>query len=491
MSYIYLLSCHLAICTVFNCVVCLQVISQSSTFWEVNRMDEGRVVSVVMLPFLARGHVSPFLELAKKLSERSFLIHICSTPINLAYVGKCLGSSSYSTAIQLVELQLPSLPDLPSHCHTTNGLPPHLVPALIDAFAQSADPNFSNILKSLSPDLLIYDVYCPWAPALASSYGIPAVKYLPSSACMLSFYHHFFKSPPGSDYPFTEIYLTDFERVKFLPMYDESVFESMRRSKKIFLIKSFREIEGKYLDHVSTLLDKRIVPVGPLIQEPIAGGEEEKDEVEAIEYMRWLDKKEPLSTVFVSFGSEYSSSKDEMEEVAKGLELLSEEVNFIWVIRFHKGGREQRKSAKEELPSGFLERVGERGLIVEGWAPQVKLLSHPAIGGFVSHCGWGSTIESMRLGVPIIAMPMQFDQPVNARLVAATGVGMVVERDDQGRFRGEEIAKVISIVVVEKVGESVRRKAKELRDIIGNKGDEEIDELARELVQLCREERQA
>ncbi|GAB2302734.1 hypothetical protein Dimus_036729 [Dionaea muscipula] len=450
-------------------------------------MGKEGVVSVVMLPWLAHGHISPFLELAKKLAKRNFFIYFCSTPINLAYVGKCLGSSS---SIQLVELHLPSSPDLPPHCHTTNGLPPHLMPALVDAFDQSANPNFSNILKSLSPDLLIYDFQRPWAPALASSYGIPAVEYITSSACMISFCNHFFKSPPGSDYPFTEIYLTDFMRAKFLRMHDESVFECLRRSEKVLLIKSFREIEGKYLDHLSTFLDKRIVPVGPLIQE-----EEKDDQVEAAidYYMRWLDKKEPLSTVFVSFGSEYSSSKDEMEEVAKGLELLSEEVNFIWVIRFHKGGREQRipKGAEEELPSGFLERVGERGLIVEGWAPQVKLLSHPAIGGFVSHCGWSSTIESMWLGVPIIAMPMQFDQPLNARLVAATGVGMVVERDDEGRFRGEEIAKVISMVVVEKTGESVRRKAKELRDIMGNKGDEEIDELARVLVQLCREERLA
>ncbi|GMH13241.1 hypothetical protein Nepgr_015082 [Nepenthes gracilis] len=440
-------------------------------------MDSKEALQILMLPWLAHGHISPFLELAKKLTKKNFIIYFCSTPINLAYVKKRLGKE-YSPSIQLVELHLPSSPDLPPHLHTTNGLPPHLMPILVDAFNQSANSDFPNILKTLNPSLLIYDLHHPWAPALASSYNIPAVEYLISGACMASFYNHFFKNP-GSEYPFSEIYLTDFERIRFSQLYEEAVFECMRQSSEIVLVKSFREIEGKYIDHANASMDKRLVPVGPLLQEVTA---EEVLGGEGADFMRWLDAKDPSSTVFVSFGSEYFLSKTEMEEIANGLELSG--VNFIWTVRFPKG---DKRNAREELPEGFQRRVVGRGLIIEGWAPQFKLLGHPSVGGFVSHCGWSSVMEGMNLGVPVIAMPMQFDQPVNARLVAAMGVGVVVERDNDGRFRGEEVAELIRKVVVEKDGENVRRKAKDLSEVMRKKGDEEIDELAREFVRLCKE----
>jgi UDP:flavonoid glycosyltransferase YjiC (YdhE family) len=125
-------------------------------------------------------------------------------------------------------------------------------------------------------------------------------------------------------------------------------------------------------------------------------------------------------------------------------------------------------------------------MVVEGWAPQTKILEHPSIGGFVSHCGWSSVMESMKLGVPIIAVPMQLDQPINARLVAEVGVGVEVKRDANGKLERGKVAKVIREVVEEKAGEGVRRKAKELKEKIREKGEEEIDGVVQELVQLCR-----
>lgn len=93
-------------------------------------------------------------------------------------------------------------------------------------------------------------------------------------------------------------------------------------------------------------------------------------------------------------------------------------------------------------------------------------------------------IESMKLGVPIIAMPMHLDQPLNARLVEDVGVGMEVRRNENGRIEREEMARVIKEVVVEKNGEKVRRKAREMSENIRKKGDEEIDEVVDELSQL-------
>lgn len=93
-------------------------------------------------------------------------------------------------------------------------------------------------------------------------------------------------------------------------------------------------------------------------------------------------------------------------------------------------------------------------------------------------------MESMKLGVPIIAMPMHLDQPLNARLVEDVGVGMEVRRNENGRIEREEMARVIKEVVVEKNGDKVRRKAREMSENIRKKGDEEIDEVVDELSQL-------
>ncbi|KAK2643567.1 hypothetical protein Ddye_025330 [Dipteronia dyeriana] len=98
--------------------------------------------------------------------------------------------------------------------------------------------------------------------------------------------------------------------------------------------------------------------------------------------MDWLSKKEPSSVVYVSFGSEYSPTEEEMKEMAHGLELS--QVSFIWIVRFGNG---DKSTVDEALPEGFQDRVGVRGLTVEGWVPQAEILRHPSIGGFVSHCG--------------------------------------------------------------------------------------------------------
>ncbi|KAJ4840814.1 hypothetical protein Tsubulata_036275 [Turnera subulata] len=447
---------------------------------------EGRTesINVLMLPWLGHGHISPFLELAKKLAERNFHIFFCSTPVNLGTIKDQI-SQKYSPSIELVELHLPSLPDLPPHYHTTKGLPPHLMPTLKKAF-EMASPGFHKIIKSLRPDLLIYDFLQPWAPALASSLNIPGVEFLCCSTVMTCFVKHI-SLYPGINFPFPGIYLREYETHKFNLLLESSVDgvkdadkieECFKQSLDVVLVKTFREIEAEYIDYLSDITSKKIVPVGPLVQDSIY--EEERKGI-----IEWLDKKERKSTLFVSFGTEFFLSKEDMEEIAYGLELSM--LNFIWVVRFPVGEQTSTTSTTLEasLPEGFLERVGDRGMVVEGWAPQARILEHSSIGGFVSHCGWSSVMESMKNGVPIVAMPMHLDQPCNARLVEDVGVGIEVKRDGNGNLHREEVAMVIQAVVMGEKGESVRKKAKELGQNMINNGDQEIDEAVEELVKLC------
>lgn len=439
-------------------------------------MENHATFSILMLPWLAHGHISPYLELAKKLTARNFVIYLCSTPATLSSIRPKI-TAKFSQTIQLVELHLPPLPELPPHYHTTNGLPPHLMPTLKDTF-DMASSNFCKILKNVKPDLLVYDLLQPWAPAAASMFNIPAVEFISSSASMMALGYHSLKNP-GIMYPFAStIFYRDYESdlAKNLVVHDKDAYrvtQCIERSTKIILIKSFKEIEGKYSDYLSTLTGKKVVPVGPLVQDPILDDED-------CEIMAWLNKKEKGSTIFVSFGSEYFLCKEDLIEIAYGLELCS--ANFIWVVRFPKG---EDVLLEDVLPKGFFKRVGDRGKVVNGWAPQTKILTHPNTGGFVSHCGWNSVLESMKFGIPIIAMPMHLDQPVNARLIEDVGVGIEVLRDSNGKLHRETMAKVIDEVVMESSGEQVRKKAKQLREKIKLKGDEEIDEVVKELVPLC------
>ncbi|XP_004250486.2 beta-D-glucosyl crocetin beta-1,6-glucosyltransferase-like [Solanum lycopersicum] len=411
-------------------------------------------MSVLMLPWLAHGHINPFLELAKKLASKNFDIYLCSTLVNLLSIKKRVGEK-YSESIELIELHLPSLPDLPPHYHTTNGLPPHLMNTLKTAF-ELASPNFSKILQTLRPDLVIHDYNQPWVTDSASSMNIPAVQFPTFSATVVALSIHMSENTTEK-FPFPEIYLREHEMISLkkdineVPSKKFPYDEAIRRSHDIILVKTCRDFEGKYIDYLSNLTSKKVVPVGSLVQETM-------DQDDYKEIAQWLDKKEKSSTVFVSFGSEYFLSKEEILAVAQGLELSK--VNFIWVIRFPQG---ERMNIRDALPKEYLERVGERGMVIEGWAPQATILQHPSIGGFVSHCGWSSFMESMKFGVPIIAMPMHIDQPMNARLVEYIGVGVEAAKDEDGKLQSEEIAKAIREVVAEESGEDVRKKVKEVK----------------------------
>ncbi|KAI3838853.1 hypothetical protein MKX03_002629 [Papaver bracteatum] len=444
-----------------------------------------RRIRVLLFPWLAHGHISPFLELAKRLAQRNFYTYLCSTPINLSSITDQLSRDRQpeNTSIELVELHLPSLPDLPPHYHTTKSLPPHLMQTLKKAFDLSA-PSFSDILSTVKPDLLVYDFIQPWAPSLASQLNIPAVQLLTTGAAFTSFCLHLYEKDPDIKFPFPSLYISNFVNCKFIErasspegIEDRQRFaQSVDKSIDIALINTFKEIEEKYLDYLSSVYGKEFVPVGPLVQT-----DTDSTSCEMNKFSGWLVNKENSSVVFVSVGTEYFMSKEEIQEVAYGLELS--EVNFIWVIRFpdnHEG-----EGLAQVLPKGFMERIGEKGMVVEKWAPQAKILGSSKIGGFVSHCGWNSVLESMKYGVPIIAMPMHLDQPVNARLVVELGLGVEVRRDKDGKLDRREIGEVIKKVLVGKEGMEVKRNAVEMSEMMRYKGDKDIELLVQKFERLC------
>ncbi|XP_010516155.1 PREDICTED: UDP-glycosyltransferase 76F1-like [Camelina sativa] len=169
----------------------------------------------------------------------------------------------------------------------------------------------------------------------------------------------------------------------------------------------------------------------------------------------WLNKKDPQSVVYASFGSLAAIEEKEFLEIAWG--LRNSERPFLWVVR---PGSVRGSEWLESLSCGFIENFGDKGKIVK-WANQLEVLAHPSVGAFWTHSGWNSTLESISEGVPMICTPCFSDQHVNARyIVDVWRVGLVLERSMMER---KEIEKVIRSVMMEN-GDGMKERCLELKE---------------------------
>ena len=148
--------------------------------------------------------------------------------------------------------------------------------------------------------------------------------------------------------------------------------------------------------------------------------------------VRWLDTQPPASVVFLCFGSKGFVDRAQVGEVAAGLERAGH--RFLWVLRGPPAAGSSNPTDADldaMLPGGFLTRTQGRGLVWPSWAPQKEVLAHPAVGGFVTHCGWNSTLESLWFGVPMVPWPLYGEQHLNAfELVTAMGVAVPMKSMD-------------------------------------------------------------
>jgi len=207
----------------------------------------------------------------------------------------------------------------------------------------------------------------------------------------------------------------------------KNIYEEEIRSSGV-VMNSFQELETLYIESFEQITGKKVWTVGPMclcnqdINAMAARGN--KASMDEAQCLRWLDLMKTGSVTFVSFGSLACTAPRQLVELGLGLEASKKP--FVWVI---KAG-DKFPQVEEWLAEGFEERVKDRGLIIRGWAPQVLILWHKAIGGFMTHCGWNSTIEGICAGIPMITWPHFAEQFVNERLVVdvlKTGVEIGVK----------------------------------------------------------------
>lgn len=222
------------------------------------------------------------------------------------------------------------------------------------------------------------------------------------------------------------------------------------------IFNTFDALEHDILDALSTMYP-RVYSIGPLHlrinQLPAEnklkslGGNLWKEEPECLQ---WLDSKQPKSVIYVNFGSITVMSHQQLVEFAWG--LANSKQNFLWIVR-----PDLVMGKAAILPPEFVEETKERGLIAS-WCPQDKVLNHPSVGGFLTHCGWNSITESLGSGVPMICWPFFADQLINCRYVCNEwGVGIEIDSS----VTRDGIEGIVRELMNGEKGMSMREKATE------------------------------
>lgn len=430
---------------------------------------------VLVFPYPAQGHTLPLLDLTHQLSLHNLTITILTTPKNLPTVSPLL---STHPQIHTLVLPFPSHPLIPAGVENVKELGNSGNLAIIAASTKLSEPITLWFKSHTNPPVaIISDFFLGWTQHLAQHLNIRGFAFYPSAAFFAGILNYCW----GNLESVKVLDVVDFVDLPRSPSFKEehlpSVFRKYRESdpdcqlvkdslvaNKLsygFIFNSFESLEGEYLGFLKREFGhERVYAVGPinlLGPESTDRGNPVTDSSGNV--FKWLDGCPDESVLYVCFGSQKLLNKKQMEALADGLEKSM--VRFIWVVK--TGTAQQVEDGYGVVPDGFDERLAGRGLVIRGWAPQVKILSHRAVGWFLSHCGWNSMLEGIVAGAMILAWPMEADQFIDARLlVEELGAGV-------GAFEGtatvpdsEELAKVIGESMSEK-GAGVKMKAKELR----------------------------
>ncbi|XP_043711935.1 UDP-glycosyltransferase 88F4-like [Telopea speciosissima] len=244
---------------------------------------------------------------------------------------------------------------------------------------------------------------------------------------------------------------------------------------KGFIMNTFECLESTL---IKTITDGLCLPdaptppvycIGPLIASPKNRGGEGDEAVDPC--LSWLDAQPSESVVFLCFGSGGVFSTKQVREIAIGLEKSGQK--FLWVVRqlvsedINKHLCMEYKDPYLEalLPQGFLDQNKERALVVKSWAPQVDVLNHESIGGFVTHCGWNSVLESICAGVPMVAWPLYAEQRMNkVFLVEEMKLAMPKEELKDGLVSAAEVEKRVKALMALKEGRVLRERSRKMKE---------------------------
>lgn len=279
------------------------------------------------------------------------------------------------------------------------------------------------------------------------------------------------------------------------PVFQYFTVEQMKllHSLDWILVNTFEDLEKFVMEEFERHLGIKLTAVGPLtLDSTSADGNVDSNSSRISSFwpeeekcLKWLDKQDPLSVVYSSLGSLTHLTDSELEEFALGLE--DSQVPFLLVARPNLVDDSSKSGEPQFLPSGFVERTKERAMIVS-WAPQLKVLGHPAIAGFVTHCGWNSVLESVSMGVPVLTYPQSLDQlMINRYVVSVWKMGLEFDRVDRESLGRHEVAlKVRALAAKDSEVRAAARMWKEVAKKAVERGGSSYNNMATFVSAMCK-----
>ncbi|XP_044501386.1 hydroquinone glucosyltransferase-like [Mangifera indica] len=434
---------------------------------------------IAIVPTPGMGHLIPLIEFAKRLFHQhqfavTFIIPNNGPPTE----AQKSTLASLPASINSIFLPPVTFDDNPEGTKIETIISLTLVRSL---------PSLRDALKPLVANTslvsLVVDLFGTDAFDVAKEFNLSPFIFFPSTAMTLSLFLYL----PTLDALVTCEYRDLPEPVKIpgcIPIHGKYLLDPaqdrkneaykwlLHHSKRFkmaegIMVNSFMGLEGEAIKALQEAEPGKppVYPVGPLVKMGSSSS------IENDESLKWLDNQPRGSVLFVSFGSGGTLSSAQLKELALGLEMS--EQRFLWVVRSPNDevanatffGIHSQNEFLKFLPEGFLERTKGRGLVVPSWAPQAQVLSHGSTGGFLSHCGWNSVLESVVNGVPLIAWPLYAEQKMNAvSLTEDIKVALRPKASEKGLIEKQEIARVVKGLMEGEEGKSVRYRMKDLKE---------------------------
>ncbi|CAN6887573.1 unnamed protein product [Brassica oleracea] len=413
---------------------------------------------IFLFTFPLQGHLNPNFQLANILFKRGFSITVIHTEFNAP------NPSNFP------HFTFVSIPDGLSESEASN---PDVIELLHDLNSKCVAP-FGDCLKKLlsqepTAACVIVDALWYFTDGLTEKFGIPrmVLRTVNLSAFVAFSKFHVLREKgylslqeSQADLPVPEL---PHLRMKDLPWFQtddprsgdklkKDVLKSLKSSSGII----FNAIEDLEAEQLKQSLKEFPVPhfcIGPFHKHVSLSSSSLL--TQDMTCLAWLDKQELNSVIYVSLGSIASIDESEFLEIAWGLRNSNQP--FLWVVR---PGLIRGTQWIENLPKGFIESLDGKGKIVK-WAPQIEVLAHRATGGFLTHCGWNSTIESICEGVPLICKPSFGDQRVNARYISDVWrIGLHLEN----KIERVEIERAVRTLMKSSEGEEIRKRIMPMKE---------------------------
>ncbi|XP_071702208.1 UDP-glycosyltransferase 83A1-like [Rutidosis leptorrhynchoides] len=425
---------------------------------------------VVVMPYPAQGHVIPMIELAQCLVKQGVKVTFINTEVTHKQITSTwLEKDGFGELMHMVCLPdgLEPWEDRADICKLTWSML-KTMPSTLEKLIETNNNEDGNDKITC----VIADGSLGWAIKVGNKMGIRTAAFWPASvatlASMLSIpkliddgiINH--KGLPLSDQiiqlsenmppikPENLVWMcfTDVDTV-------EAVFQVSKETEEAstmtdwFICNSATELEP-----VAFNLYPQLLPIGPLLASNRLGDQAGHFWQEDYTCLTWLDQQPAHSVIYIAFGSFTLFDSTQFQELAIGLELSNRP--FLWVVR-----PGMTKETTPAYPDGYMDRVGSRGRIVN-WAPQQKVLAHPSLSCFVSHCGWNSTLEGVTNGLPFLCWPYFGDQFLNVTYICdiwKTGLGF--NKNEAGIITQKEIKSKIEQLLDDK---TFRDKALDIKE---------------------------